>query len=80
MVAITTGAPDEVTGALRSSTIFQEIHRVGLAITLDHIAARTLGGDFDGSVGPISRALIALGEPEQLTVATLNYDGLCTLD
>ncbi len=77
MAAITSSGPDNVTAALEVVVSFLgEIHRTGLAITLDHIAHRSVGGNFDGGAWPVASALIGLGEAKDLTVATLNYDGL----
>ena len=68
---------DEVVSALHTaSTFLGDVHRVGLAITLGHIAQRSQGGRYDEIVTRTAQELIELGPPGDLSVATLNYDGL----
>lgn len=68
---------DAVVEALGMTSAFlTDIHRVGLAITLQHIADRSLGGQYDNVIYRTARELINLGEARDLTVGTLNYDGL----
>ena len=61
----------------------RSVHTAGVATALGHIAARTQGGDFQ-SHATFAAATGAIGQgAEQVTVATLNYDGLihaCFLD
>lgn len=69
----------EATVAINATSQFlAEVHRRGLAITLRHIAERSIGqsGRWDEAVQTLGRALADLGPAQDLTVATLNYDGL----
>jgi hypothetical protein len=68
----------EVVSALRTAADFlADIHRVGLAITLHHIASRSIGsGQYDDIVQRTAQELVGLGPADTLSVATLNYDGL----
>jgi hypothetical protein len=52
------------------------VHRLGIATTLRHIADRSIGGAFNEVATTLGQALIDLGAPSALSVATLNYDGL----
>jgi hypothetical protein len=67
----------DVVSAIRTTSDFLAgIHRIGTAVTLGHIALRTIGGDYWDGAWPVAEALIALGTAKTLTVGTLNYDGL----
>lgn len=70
---------DEASAAVATTSAFlAEVHRRGLAITLRLIADRSVGqsGQWDEVVDSLGRALADLGSAADLTVATLNYDGL----
>lgn len=60
----------------RVQKFLDEVHRVGLGTVLDLIADHGVGsGNFDVTEA-IAEALIALGPARDLSIATLNYDGL----
>lgn len=65
-------AVDEVRGLLN------QIRRTGLGVVLGHIDARAQGvqGAFELVTSELGHALGQLGEPGDLCVASLNYDGL----
>lgn len=68
----------DVRGSLDAvRTFLEQVHRMGIAMTLDHIAGRSVGADTYYSVtATLGQALVALGSAANLSVATLNYDGL----
>lgn len=70
------GADDVVTALGTASKFLSDVHRIGLAITLGHIAERSLGGRYDDIIFRTAAELVGLGAPGDLTVGTLNYDGL----
>jgi|SRR5579872_3893214 len=70
---------DVGTALRRSRQFLQDVYRAGVSITLELIAE--LGRATEGQarqevVERFCTAVAGLGEPEELTVATLNYDGL----
>src|SRR5688500_13381506 len=77
LAALADQAPGSVAAALESVGGFlRTVHRIGTAVTLGHIAERTIGGAWWEGVWPVAEALIQLGTAADLTVGTLNYDGL----
>jgi hypothetical protein len=61
-----------------TSEFLSTVHRIGVAITLGHIAERSIGSDSDSRsvVETLGTALGKLIPASKLSVATLNYDGL----
>lgn len=77
LAGLTDAAPDAIVWALRVTAGFLgDVHRIGTAVTLGHIAERTTGGNYWEGAWPVAQALIGLGRAHDLTVGTLNYDGL----
>ena len=70
-------APCDVAAAVHTTAEFLgDVHRIGTSVTLRHIVERTIGGDYWDGVWPVARALYCAGSAQDLTVGTLNYDGL----
>jgi hypothetical protein len=72
------GIADISVSAAHVADFLRDVHRFGLAIVLDHIASRSQGhvASFVSATRAVGQALVSLGAPSDLTVATLNYDGL----
>jgi hypothetical protein len=74
-------APDDLLQATQVLEAYLgSVHRIGLATALGVIAARSRAeldsSAFQDTIGMFTRQLLGLGHPADLTVATLNYDGL----
>ena len=77
LAALTDQGPARIAAALQTvSDFLRTVHRIGMAVTLGHIAERTIGGAWEEGIWPVADALIQLGAARELTVGTLNYDGL----
>ncbi len=64
---------------LHDARIFaEEVHRIGIATVLDRIAHHSIGvgGSPFETIEGFGDALKGVASPTELTVATLNYDGL----
>jgi hypothetical protein len=60
------------------SAFLRDVHRLGLGTVLGLIADRSTGrpDSFDAVTTALASALVGLGDARDLSVATLNYDGL----
>ena len=76
VLAQAAGAGAVVSALSTASTFLSDVHRLGLAIAFGHIADRSLGGRYEEVVVRTAAELIRLGPASDLTVGTLNYDGL----
>lgn len=79
LAGLAEGAEAATIDALAHVTSFtRKAHTLGIAQALQEIAEKSHGnwGEFDAKVQPLCTALLELPEMDNLTVATLNYDGL----